>query len=144
MISEAQKYGAKVALYGRKINNSEHQLAFIEMLRRIVDRQITPEEAVGAYHGVLAGLNITPYRSLEEDMQLTTAVMSYAARSEIRVPARVAAAGGTAGSGRRSSPTAPAASPPARAAAPVNGSPDFSKMSPEERLAYHRARIART
>src|SRR5690606_27723364 len=32
---EARKYGARAALYGRKINNSEHQLAFIEFLHRI-------------------------------------------------------------------------------------------------------------
>ncbi|MEO8428282.1 MAG: hypothetical protein ABI651_14325, partial [Verrucomicrobiota bacterium] len=35
LIGEAQKYGARVALFGRKINNAEHQLAFIEMLRLI-------------------------------------------------------------------------------------------------------------
>ena len=30
---EAKKYGARAALYGRMINNSEHQLSFIEHLR---------------------------------------------------------------------------------------------------------------
>ena len=37
LIHDAQKYGARVALFGRKINNAEHQLAFIEMLRLITD-----------------------------------------------------------------------------------------------------------
>ena len=49
LIHDAQKYGARVALYGRKINNAEHQLAFIEMLRLITDQVISPEEAVRAY-----------------------------------------------------------------------------------------------
>ena len=40
LISDAQKYGARVALFGRKINLSEHPLTFIEMLRRITDREI--------------------------------------------------------------------------------------------------------
>src|SRR5947208_14267413 len=46
LIHDAQKYGARVALFGRKINNAEHQLAFVEMLRLITDKNITPEEAV--------------------------------------------------------------------------------------------------
>ena len=55
LIHDAQKYGARVALFGRKINNAEHQLAFIEMLRLITDGKLSPEEAVRAYHGVLQG-----------------------------------------------------------------------------------------
>ena len=62
LISDAQKYGARVALFGRKINLSEHPLAFIEMLRRIVDHEITAEEAVKAYHDALRTLGITPRR----------------------------------------------------------------------------------
>src|SRR6187401_1091633 len=48
LIHDAQKYGARVALFGRKINNDEHQLAFIEMLRLITDGKLSPEEAVRA------------------------------------------------------------------------------------------------
>ncbi|MEQ1852913.1 MAG: hypothetical protein ABMA01_15140 [Chthoniobacteraceae bacterium] len=77
LIAEAQKYGARVALFGRKINNAEHPLAFIEMLRRIVEHGIAPEEAVRAYHGVLQATGIPPQRKLEEDMQLTSGIMSY-------------------------------------------------------------------
>ena len=33
MLWEAKKYGARVALYGRKINNAEHQLTFVTYLR---------------------------------------------------------------------------------------------------------------
>ena len=39
LIAEAQKYGARVALFGRKINKAECQLAFVEFLRLIVDRR---------------------------------------------------------------------------------------------------------
>jgi hypothetical protein len=42
LLHDAQKYGARVALYGRKINNAEHQLAFIEMLRAITGGRVTP------------------------------------------------------------------------------------------------------
>src|SRR5437660_4073540 len=53
LLSEAKKYGARVALFGRKINKAENQLAFVQFLRLIADHQITAEEAVRAYHGVL-------------------------------------------------------------------------------------------
>src|SRR6185312_12225446 len=77
LLSEAKKYGARVALFGRKINNAENQLAFIRFLRLIADGEITAEEAVRAYHGVLQHLGIKPNRSLADDMQLQTNVMSY-------------------------------------------------------------------
>src|SRR6185295_17442937 len=83
LLSEAKKYGARVALFGRKINNAESQLAFVRFLRWIADGEISAEEAVKAYHGVLQQLGIRPHRSLEEDMTLQTAVMSYAGNGRV-------------------------------------------------------------
>ncbi len=77
LIYDASKYGARAALFGRKINLSEHPLLFIEMLRRVVDREITPVDAVGYYHQQLAKAGITPNRSLEDDLQLTSTQNSY-------------------------------------------------------------------
>ncbi len=77
LLHDAQKYGAKVALYGRKINNAENQLAFVQFLRLIVDRQIGPVEAVKAYHAVLKTLGIPAHRSLEDDLKHQAGVMSY-------------------------------------------------------------------
>ncbi|MGC3970796.1 MAG: hypothetical protein QM775_26715 [Pirellulales bacterium] len=92
LLAEAQKYGARVALYGRKINHAEHQLAFVEFLRLIADRVISPEEAVRAYHGVLQRMNIRPQRRLEDDLTLQTGVMSYGGGSTASVPAVIPAA----------------------------------------------------
>jgi len=130
MLAEAQKYGAKVALYGRKINNAENQLAFIEFLRHIVDGVISPEEAVRAYHAVLERLNIPPHRSLEDDMQLQANVMSYASDTgkTFSFPA---------------APPKPAALSPSSNKKPEPNSPNFAGMSSEERLAYHRERLNR-
>src|SRR5262245_8571729 len=64
LLAEAKKYGARVALFGRKINNAENQLAFIHFLRLIADGEVGPEEAVKAYHGVLQQLGVKPHRSL--------------------------------------------------------------------------------
>lgn len=76
---EARKYGARAALYGRKINNAEHQLAFIEFLRLIADGEIGPAEAVRAYHGVLQKLNIKPRRPLDKDLESTPTASTYGA-----------------------------------------------------------------
>lgn len=72
LIHDASKYGARVALFGRKINLSEHPLAFIEMLRRVVDREIAPRDAVRHYHDTLNKANIKPNRPLEDDVVLST------------------------------------------------------------------------
>ena len=81
LLYEAQKYGARAALFGRKINQAECQLAFIEFLRHIADGVIEPPEAVRAYHAVLKKLKIPPRRSLEEDLELQSNVQSYAGSS---------------------------------------------------------------
>jgi len=77
LIHDASQHGARVALFGRKINLSEHPLVFIELLRRIVDREIKPDDAVRYYHNVLKEENIPPIRSLDEDLKITETSMSY-------------------------------------------------------------------
>ncbi len=77
LLEEARQHGARAALFGRKINNSEHQLSFVQFLRAIADGQIKADEAVKAYHGELQKLKITPYRTLDQDMQLTATATSY-------------------------------------------------------------------
>ena len=77
LIYDAKLHGAWIALFGRKINLSEHPLTFIEMLRRIVDGEVTPKEAVKIYHDRLKTLAITPQRDLQADTQLTEQVMRY-------------------------------------------------------------------
>jgi hypothetical protein len=126
LLSEAKKYGARVALFGRKINNAENQLAFIRFLRWIADGEITAEEAVRAYHGVLQQLGIKPHRSLAEDMQLQTNVMSYGGNGVVVSP-----------------PPRPAARGPVKnGTADSNGhtEPDFAKMTAAQKIAWHKAR----
>jgi hypothetical protein len=79
LLADAQKYGARVALFGRKIKHAEDPLTFIAFLRRIVDGDISPEEAVKAYHGELQGKRIPPVRSLADDLKLTPVTFNYGA-----------------------------------------------------------------
>ena len=185
--SEAKKYGARVALFGRKINNAENQLAFVHFLRLIVERQVNPAEAVRAYHAVLLRLGIHPNRKLEDDLQQTDQSMSYAGTARVSgikrelsvsgpapscagVPSanhgttaaaacgchsevskkKTTAENGLASDCRckrpvitESSSASSRHSRPEQVPAPFlsNGRPDFSKMSPTERLAYHRERL---
>jgi hypothetical protein len=149
LLSEARKYGARVALFGRKINNAENQVAFVRFLRWIADGEIAAEEAVRAYHGVLQQLGIKPQRCLEDDMKLQTNVMSYGGRGTVisappgsngrakadakqSEPAKKECGCGCNGVGTCGTKTAAEMS--------ANCPPDFAKMTPAQKVAYHKAR----
>ncbi len=146
LIHEAQKYGARVALFGRKINHAEHQLAFIEMLRLITDGHVTPEEAVRAYHGVLQAKGIQPHRPLDEDLELTDQAMSYGGggtRTTVQIRANP-----LVGPARPTVPKSASASAKAELTAPVwptrpDGSPDFAAMNSAQRAAFDAWRLKR-
>ena len=140
LLADAKKYGARAALFGRKINNAEHQLTFVQFLRWLADGEISPEEAVCAYHGALQGLGIPPARPLEQDMQLTEQVLSYGGSSTtVSIPAQVRTGAGAVAPAAQ----AAVASPPAAVDYPTrpDGLPDFPRMTPDQRLAYHQARL---
>ncbi|MBN2295033.1 MAG: hypothetical protein JXM70_21570 [Pirellulales bacterium] len=128
MLYDAKKYGARVALFGRKINNSEHQLTFVQYLRAIADGQIEPVEAVRAYHGDLARLGIQPARPLDEDLKSTETSDSYSGTTRPgtgKPPVSMATtAGGT---------DTPTYGAPAYGVA----DPDFSKMTPAEKTQWN-------
>jgi len=81
MLWEAKKHGARVALYGRKINTAEDQLSFIRYLRAIADDQIGPEEAVRAYHADLGRAGIRPHRPLADDLRRCDTATAYGSLS---------------------------------------------------------------
>ncbi|MCS7239481.1 MAG: hypothetical protein NZ899_14620 [Thermoguttaceae bacterium] len=121
MLWEAKKFGARAALYGRKINNAEHQLTFVYYLRLIADDKIAPDEAVRAYHSDLKKLGIRPHRSLEDDLKLTQTGTAYSAAGAAR-----------------SSPTRPTSQ--AEVSPRKLGwedQPDFSKMTPAEKARWN-------
>jgi len=126
MLWEAKRYGARVALYGRKINNAEHQLTFVKYLRLVADEQVAPEEAVRAYHADLGRLGIRPHRSLEDDLRRTDTASAYSGSGQPGA--------------RRASPAgvAPASSPAAS-----SDEPDFSKMTPAEKARWNLERWKR-
>ncbi len=121
MLADAKKYGARVALYGRKINNAEHQTTFIRYLRGIADGEIGPIEAVKAYHGELQKMKITPRRKLEDDLAETETATSYS---------------GGAATGKKVSSTTSAGSA-------NDDQPDFKNMSQAEKVQWNLQRLKR-
>lgn len=139
LLYDARKYGARVALFGRKINNAENQLAFVHFLRLIADGQLEPEEAVRAYHAVLGRLGIPPHRPLEDDLTTTLGASSYAGGTRT-----ISAGPGTAQ--HAPAPEQKTSGAPTDGTAAAGKAPDaagFARMSAAERLAFHKARLDR-
>src|SRR5690606_6382253 len=68
LLWEAKKYGARAALFGRKINQAESQPAFVRHLRLLADGEIEPNEAVRSYHADIERAGLKPHRSLQQDL----------------------------------------------------------------------------
>ncbi|MGB3556273.1 MAG: hypothetical protein WBA25_16720 [Jannaschia sp.] len=75
LIAQVERYGARVALFGRKINLADDPLSMVRMMRAVADGEIGSEEAVRAYHDALAKQGITPTRPLDEDATITEQVL---------------------------------------------------------------------
>ena len=73
LIHQAEKYGARVALFGRKINLAESPLDIVRFMRAVADDALTPSDAVAAYHDVLRKADIAPHRELAADNEITEA-----------------------------------------------------------------------
>ena len=75
LLSQAERYGGRLALFGRKINLAEAPLELLVLMRQVVDGTIGPEEAVRVYHGELQKLKIAPARPLATDIGITEEVL---------------------------------------------------------------------
>ena len=142
LLEEARQHGARAALFGRKINNSEHQLTFVTYLHAIANGKTSAAEAVRAYHGELEKLKLKPYRTLKEDMELTTTVTSYAGAGSTVSRARKPVAPNRAKPREsKSRPAAAVIAAPAVYPTNADGSIDFKKMNSAQKVAYARERI---
>ena len=78
LIHQAERYGARVALFGRKINLAESPLDIVRLMRAVADGAVAPVEAVAAYHDALLKQSIKPIRELAADSAITEAVLKQA------------------------------------------------------------------
>ena len=104
----------------------------------IADGEITAEEGVRAYHGVLQRLGVKPQRSLEADLTLQTNVMHYAGNGVVvsAPPGKDEAKSGACAC----HVTAGTCACNGAAKASENGAVDFTKMTAAQKMAYHKAK----
>lgn len=71
LVAQSERHGARLALFGRKINQAEDQCALISWMRQVADGTVTPAEAVRGYHGDLVRQGLTADRELDMDLAIT-------------------------------------------------------------------------
>ncbi len=71
LLSAAQRNGAWVALFGRKIRLAESPPDMVRWMREVSDGEATPEEAVRQYHAALHEKGLQPSRDLDADLRVT-------------------------------------------------------------------------
>ncbi len=81
LVGQAEKYGSRVALFGRKILQAENPVLLVRMMRSVVEGALRPLEAVEAYHGELQAAGIKPARALADDRTITEEALRAAAIS---------------------------------------------------------------
>jgi hypothetical protein len=75
LVFQAQKYGARVALFGRKINLSEDQNLIVTCMRKVVEGQFDSYEGVKFYHDSLIKKDLKADRNLNDDLLITEEVL---------------------------------------------------------------------
>lgn len=75
LLARGEKSGARVALFGRKIQRAESQTDIVSLMRPVIEGDLTPTEAVKKYHDLLAAKKIAPQRTLKADLQLSDPVL---------------------------------------------------------------------
>lgn len=75
LLDRAQRHGARVALFGRKIQRAESQPDLVGLMRPVLRGELSPADAVRAYHDALAKAELTPQRALADDLEVTDPVL---------------------------------------------------------------------
>ena len=75
LIEQASRFGARVALFGRKIYKAEDSVEIVKLMRHIVEDNLSAKEGVKLYHQNLTKKSILPNRSLDADLEITDQVL---------------------------------------------------------------------
>jgi hypothetical protein len=75
LLHRAQAGGGRVALFGRKIQRAESQLDLVGLMRPVLRGELTPADAVRAYHEALAKADVPAHRTVEADLEVTDPVL---------------------------------------------------------------------
>ena len=75
LISQAERFGGRVALFGRKIYFSVATVEIVRTMRRVAEGDLSPVEAVKFYHDHFNKKGLSPARPLEQDMSVTDPIL---------------------------------------------------------------------
>ncbi len=75
LLAQVARHGARVALFGRKIQLAESPLDLVALMRPVVREELSPAEAVRSYHAALEKKGLRPARPLEKDCEISDAVL---------------------------------------------------------------------
>jgi hypothetical protein len=76
LVAQTERFGGRVALFGRKIYEAEDAVEIVRLMRAVVEGDIGTVAAVKSYHDSLAGKNIRPARQLDDDLLVTDPVLA--------------------------------------------------------------------
>ena len=71
LLQRSESAGARVALFGRKIQRAESQLDLVALMRPVIRGDLSTADAVRAYHAALAQAGLPAARPLEADLEVT-------------------------------------------------------------------------
>ena len=75
LVAQTERFGGRVALFGRKIYLADDAIEIVRMMRAVVGGDIGTIEAVKLYHDTLASKGIAPARAIDKDLEVTDPVL---------------------------------------------------------------------
>jgi hypothetical protein len=75
LVLQSERHGARVALFGRKINLAEAPLDLVALMRRVVEGDISSIDAVKDYHDRLGKAGVKPHRPLRDDLEIAEPIL---------------------------------------------------------------------
>jgi DhnA family fructose-bisphosphate aldolase class Ia len=73
---QSERHGARVALFGRKINLAEAPVDLVSLMRRVIEGDISTLDAVKEYHDRLKKAQTRPHRPLKDDLEITEPILA--------------------------------------------------------------------
>lgn len=147
LLHESSRYGARGAVFGRRIAAAEHQPSFIRMMDYVARGEASPAEAVHAYHGVLQELRVAPRRDLSEDLLASSILLRGEESSSVcivvpELPYGPGVEGGSEPSARSSEGQSLSSgiSNPDSGIGAAESEPDFDRMTVQQKLDYNQRR----
>ena len=75
LVAQTERFGGRVALFGRKIYLAEDAIEIVRLMRAIVEGGIGTIDAVKSYHDTVKSQGTVPSRTILEDLEVTDPIL---------------------------------------------------------------------